>query len=215
MYTCTPDFGIEMPEENWELSSFRERAQAACNTAELLGIEPEITDDDKEVAEAITYAVAADEEKANKKLTTKKASALTLGTITLVNGILEEFAVRVVDTASQIRLVVTNKLLIESTNPDPKIRIRALELLGKISDVGLFNEKSEVTIINRSTEDLTIALREKIRRLMNPEDVVDVESVESTEEVAINNEKINVAEELGLDEDEIVEEDEEIEGKNG
>jgi hypothetical protein len=47
---------------------------------------------------------------------------------------------------------------------------------------------------------------------MNPEDVVDVES---TEEVAINNEKINVAEELGLDEDEIVEEDEETEAKNG
>lgn len=212
MYMCNPDFGIEMPEDNWELSSFRERAQAACNTAELLSIEAEITDDDKEVAQSIVYAIAADETKANQKLTTKKASALTLGTVTLVNSILEEFAVRVVDTATQIRLVVTNKLLIESTNPDPKIRIRALELLGKISDVGLFNEKSEVTIINRSTEDLTAALREKIRKLMDPDNIIDVES---TQEVEVNDKIINVAEELGLDDDEIVTDDTLAEQNNG
>jgi hypothetical protein len=204
-YICNPDFGIEMPEDNWVLSSFRERAQAACNTAQLLEIQPEITDEDKEVAEAIAYAVAADETKANQKLTTKKASALTLGTVTLVSHILEEFAVRVVDTSSQIRLVVTNKLLIESTNPDPKIRIRALELLGKISDVGLFAEKSEVTIINRSTEELTNSLRDKIQKLMNPVGVVDVEAVQ------VNNEPINVAEELGLEDDEL----EELEDADG
>ena len=42
--------------------------------------------------------------------------------------------------------LVTNKLLLESENDDPRIRIRALELLGKISDVGLFAEKSRVTL---------------------------------------------------------------------
>jgi hypothetical protein len=65
--------------------------------------------------------------------------------------------------------------------------------------VGLFAEKSEVTIINRSTEELTNSLRDKIQKLMNPAGVVDVESVQ------VNNEPINIAEELGLEDDELEE----------
>ena len=44
--------------------------------------------------------------------------------------------------SAHISGMVTNKLVLESENPDPRIRMRALELLGKISDVGLFSEKS-------------------------------------------------------------------------
>jgi hypothetical protein len=72
------------------------------------------------------------------------------------------------------------------------VRIRALELLGKITDVGLFTEKSEVTINHRSTQDLTTSLREKIRRLMMPEDAQDVEGVE------VAGETIDVDKELGI-----------------
>jgi hypothetical protein len=92
----------------------------------------------------------------------------------------------------QIRLLVTNKLLLDSGNEDPRVRIRALELLGKITDVGLFTEKSEVTINHRSTQDLTTSLREKIRRLMMPEDTQDVEGVE------VAGETIDVDKELGI-----------------
>ena len=47
-----------------------------------------------------------------------------------------------------------------------KIRLRALELLGKISDVGLFAEKSEVTITHQSTDDLRANLRKKLEKLV-------------------------------------------------
>jgi len=101
--------------------------------------------------------------------------------------------VRVVDNALQIRLLVTNKLLIESQNEDAKIRIRALELLGKITDVGLFTEKSEVTVNHRSTEDLVNSIRSKIHRLMHPKDIEDAKLVE------VNGETVDLDKELGFD----------------
>jgi predicted transposase YdaD len=55
------------------------------------------------------------------------------------------------------------------------VRIRALELLGKITDVGLFTERSEVTITHRSKEELVVSLREKIQRLRASQDVIDVD----------------------------------------
>jgi len=81
--------------------------------------------------------------------------------------------------------------LLETENPDPKVRIRALELLGKISDVGLFAEKSEVTITHQSTDDLREKLRDKLNKLVKVEDSVE-------EAVIIDGESLNVDEELGL-----------------
>jgi len=41
--------------------------------------------------------------------------------------------------------------------------------LGKISDVGLFAEKSEVTITHQTTDDIKERLRGKLAKLVNPE----------------------------------------------
>ena len=139
------------------------------------------------------YDIAEDEPKANKALA-KKAPQIKPATYGHVKSLLDEFSVRVVDNALQIRLLVTNKLLLDSNNEDPRVRIRALELLGKITDVGLFTEKSEVTINHRSTQDLTSSLRAKIQRLMHPTDVEDVNTVK------INGETVDLDKELGLGE---------------
>ena len=39
-------------------------------------------------------------------------------------------------------------------------------MLGKVSDVGLFTERTEITVNNRSTVELENTLRDKLRRLM-------------------------------------------------
>ena len=93
---------------------------------------------------------------------------MTPASLVLTNSILQEFGQSVAESATQIRHLVTNKLLLESENPDPRVRIRALELLGKISDVSLFAEKSEVTITHQSTDDLRAKLRQKLEKLVNP-----------------------------------------------
>ena len=70
--------------------------------------------------------------------------------------------------------MVTNKLVEETENPDPRIRVKALELLGKMSDVGLFTERSEVTVTHQTSDELREKLKEKLLRL---KDVTPVEEI--------------------------------------
>ena len=186
-----PDLSIPFPDDNPVLANFIEKAQAACNTAELLELDMEPTEQDLSTAEKAVYAVAENEEKANKKLVKQDQKPAVYKS---VKSILDEYSLRVVDNAMQIRLLVTNKLILDSDSPDDRTRLRALEMLGKITDVGLFTEKSEVTITHRSTEDLVSSIRSKLHRLMHPDDVTEVTAVE------VNGEAIDVDAELGLDE---------------
>jgi len=164
----------------------RERAEAACNTASKLsehGLDIKPTKEDKDIAAKLAVAYADNPEKVSKKVSAKKAATLTPASLLMTNSILQEFGRSVVESAIQIRHMVTNKLVLETDNPDPRVRIRALELLGKISDVGLFAEKSEVTITHQSADDLRDKLRSKLAKLVNPkeEDEVIVIDGEATD----------------------------------
>ena len=154
----------------------RERAEAACNTALKLsehGLDIKPTKEDKDVAAKLAISYAGDPDKTSKKVTTKKAASLTPASLLMTNSILQEFGQSVVESAKQVRHMVTNKLVLETDNPDPRVRIRALELLGKISDVGLFAEKSEVTITHQSTDDLRNKLRSKLAKIIDAEEIDD------------------------------------------
>ena len=196
-----PEIGVPLVDDipNVDL---KERAEAACNTALALaehGLDLEPTIEDEDAAAKLAVAYADDPEKTSKKVTAKKAATLTPASIVLTNNILQEFGHSVAESATQIRYLVTNKLLIESENDDPRIRIRALELLGKISDVGLFAEKSEVTITHQSTDDLRNKLRGKLEKIISTTDVDDVQEAEY-EEVVLDGELVNLEEELGVNE---------------
>tara|TARA_R110001583_G_scaffold193369_1_gene361781 strand:+ start:107 stop:754 length:648 start_codon:yes stop_codon:yes gene_type:complete len=201
--TIRPELGVPLGEEESVLD-LKDRTEAASNTALELaehGLDIEPTKEDKDIASKLAVAYADDPEKVSKKASSKKVSKLTPASLILTNQILQEFGHSVAESATQIRHLVTNKLLIESENADPRIRVRALELLGKISDVGLFSEKSEVTITHQSTDDLREKLRSKLEKLVNPVD--DIEEAEF-----MDAEPIDVDEELGMpDEEEEVEEE--------
>ena len=188
-----PDLAIPFPEDNPVLANFREKAIAACKSAEFLGLDTAPSKEDKDTAEKVLYQVAENEDNANKKLVKNDYKPATY---VQVKKILDEYSLRVVDNAMQIRLLVTNKLIIDSESPDNRTRLRALELLGKITDVGLFTEKSEVTVTHRSTEDLVSSIRSKIHKLMHPTDVVDVN------EIKVNGETVDLDAELGVEKEE-------------
>jgi len=48
-----------------------------------------------------------------------------------------------------------------------------LELLGKHSDVGIFTERSEITVNYKNPEDLEKAIKDRVKNLLNAS-VVDV-----------------------------------------
>ena len=56
---------------------------------------------------------------------------------------------------------------------DPKLELKALELLGKHSDIGLFTERSEITVHHTTSKGLEDSIKERIKRLMNA-NVTDV-----------------------------------------
>ena len=180
--TCTPDLGVVLPPEDMPYATLRERAAAACKTiAELTehGLPPEALQeqpDDAKIVEEIVSAFAQDEQKANQVVTSSRFSTLRPAVILQIDEHLTEFSHIVVRNAVQIRTFVTNKLILEAANPDARVRIRALELLGKISDVGLFTERSEVTVTHRSTDELKLSLREKLEilRSKSQQPVTDV-----------------------------------------
>lgn len=75
--------------------------------------------------------------------------------------------------AAQARAAITHKLMEIANCGDPKYELKALELLGKHSDIGLFTERSEITINYQNPQELENAIKERVKRLLNAE-VIDV-----------------------------------------
>jgi hypothetical protein len=89
-------------------------------------------------------------------------------------ALLNEYDKQIISDSAQVRTYVTNKLLDISHCGDVKSELRALEMLGKISDVGLFTEKSEITIHAKTTIELESAIKDKINRLLGMKEVKGV-----------------------------------------
>ena len=180
-----PEIGVEITEADSYID-LKDRAEAAGNTAAQLvehGLEMQTTQEDRDNAAKLVAAYAENPDNASKKVTNKRAASLTPASLVLTDAILKEFGQSVVENSLHIRHLVTNKLLLESENPDARIRMRALELLGKISDVGLFAEKSEVTITHQSTDDLRARLKGKLEKLIEGEVVEDATAIDIDEEL--------------------------------
>jgi hypothetical protein len=191
-----PEVGVPFSEKVPSID-LRTRVEAASATASMLaehGLEVEPSAEDNNIAAKLTLAYADDPEKTSKKVSNKRASTLPPAALVATHGILTQFGHSVVESATQVRHLVTNKLIEETENPDPRVRIRALELLGKISDVGLFTEKAEVTITHKTTDELRESLRSKLAKLVEPAE-------EAEDAVIIDGDAVDVDAELGISDD--------------
>lgn len=86
-----------------------------------------------------------------------------------LEALMSEFDHEVVQDVVRMRRFVTNKLMVEAESaPKASERIKALELLGKISDVALFAERSVVTIEHKTTEELQAEFEKTLTLLLDP-----------------------------------------------
>jgi hypothetical protein len=171
MIECPADDGIPFTKTT-RYVDIRSKAIAACNSAILLETEgyngPEETGAflrENVHKELLKYAEGKDSNLADIPKT--PAGAI------YVQSILSKYDTAVIASAQSLRNYITNKLMIETDSLDPRVRIKALELLGKITDVGLFTERSEVTVHQKSNEELAATLKDKLKRLINSADVED------------------------------------------
>lgn len=91
------------------------------------------------------------------------------GVVMKLDALLTEYDYSIIEDANRLRNYVVNRLIEEST--DKKNGMKALELLGKLTEVGLFTERKEILITNQTTEDLEKRLQESLTILLDPEEV--------------------------------------------
>ena len=86
---------------------------------------------------------------------------------------MQEYGKNLAIDANQVRVALTNKLLEIANCGETKFELKALELLGKHSDISLFTQRSEININYNSPEALESAIKERVKRLLNA-DIIDV-----------------------------------------
>jgi hypothetical protein len=182
MLTCIPELTVPIPSKREDVVSLHTKVDALFKTAEFLeafGAPTEPTEEDKVRARSAFHNSVSTAEATNI-VTAQTNAVTTTASVMHLKSILSEYDQVVVNSAVQIRTYVTNKLIEETTHPDPKIRIRALELLGKVGDVGLFIERSEVTVKHKTTLELEASIKGRISKLLElrskSEQIVDVKA---------------------------------------
>lgn len=177
--TIEPESGIPFPFDTSpeEIEQFRERAKAAVETIKeiiQLGGEIEITEDDRVKARGAAAGTA-----------TLKVNESNAGALVHLEAILAEYDRDLLNVSSRLRSYVTNKLLLETIDDDARIRIKALELLGKVTSVGLFSENINIEVKHRKIEDIDSELNVLLEKYLGVAEVVD----EEDELESLNKEK--------------------------
>lgn len=170
----TPDNSVVLPDTGKDdvPASAREAIEVSAATSvvlQTLGMPFDMTADDEKKAAALFDQLRADPKTKNlpAELNTPEIAAK-------LGALLKAYDMQIVEDAVQMRTFVTNKLVLIADCGDTKYELKALELLGKIQDVGLFTEKSEVTVVHKTSKDLEEAIRDKVRRLIHS-NTIDVE----------------------------------------
>jgi hypothetical protein len=164
----TRDHPLPFDLSDEEPPTHKDKLAVAVNTASLLeqlGGTIDMTEEDEHAAHALIKG-------AKDKKTTR--ALVVPGVAKKLGLLLSEYDHQIIKDAQQARTFITNRLLELSVCGDVKTEIKALELLGKHSDVGLFTERSEITITHKTSSDLENSIKDRIKRLLNA-DVVDVE----------------------------------------
>ena len=148
--------------------TFEDELVVAANTSKLLEELGAVPQFDDETARQTTSLL-------EKALKNKDKRSLVKPEVAYgARQFVELYGKRLALETTEIRTAVTNKLLELANCGDTRYELKALELLGKHSDIALFTERSEVTINYKSSSDLENAIKERVKRLLNAKVVESV-----------------------------------------
>jgi hypothetical protein len=196
----TDEYPVPYDTSPEEIDDFAAKLTSAANTAELLEalgapieVDPATLGEEKKLLDSVLKDH-------------KTAPLKNLPTAIGAAGFLRAYGQSRAFDADTVRAALTNKLLEIADCGETKYELKAIELLGKHSDVGLFTERSEINVNYNSPESLENAIKERVKRLLNA-DMVDMKPL-----------GMDLDEELGLtyvEEGEFTEVEEEAEKDEG
>ena len=94
-------------------------------------------------------------------------------------GMLSQYDWDFIEQAKELRGYVVANLLEETKSKDARVRLRALELVGKLTEVGSFTERSVVTHVTENTSEIEERLRARLKSMLPP--VLEVQDAEVKE----------------------------------
>jgi len=164
-----------------EKASPQETLNAQVNTTawlEKLGVD----DDDKALKEANAKAA----QKVFTALSTNTPVAETKHQLTQIKtpeavrhlvAMLAAYDWEFVEQAKNLRGMAVAKILEETNHPDARVRLKALDMLGRITEVALFTERVEIKKADMSDSEIDKKIKEKLNKFMGVVDVEDVAEI--------------------------------------
>jgi hypothetical protein len=164
-----------------EKASPQETLNAQVNTTawlEKLGVD----DDDKALKEANAKAA----QKVFTALSTNTPVAETKHQLTQIKtpeavrhlvAMLAAYDWEFVEQAKNLRGMAVAKILEETNHPDARVRLKALDMLGRITEVALFTERVEIKKADMSDSEIDKKIKEKLNKFMGVVDVEDVTEI--------------------------------------
>ena len=168
-----------------EKASPQETLNAQVNTTawlEKLGVD----DDDKALKEANAKAA----QKVFTALSTNTPVAETKHQLTQIKtpeavrhlvAMLSAYDWEFVEQAKNLRGMAVAKILEETNHPDARVRLKALDMLGRITEVALFTERVEIQKADMSDSEIDKKIKEKLNKFMGVVDVEDVTEIAPNE----------------------------------
>lgn len=92
-------------------------------------------------------------------------------------GMVTAYQWKFVEQAENLRSMAVSHIVKEVQHPDARIRLKALEMLGKVTEVALFTDRIAVKSEDVTDEELDARIKEKLGKYMGVVDVVDIEEI--------------------------------------
>ena len=92
-------------------------------------------------------------------------------------GMVTAYQWKFIEQAENLRSMAVTHIVKEVSHPDARIRLKALEMLGKVTEVALFTDRIAVKSEDVTDEELDARIKEKLGKYMGAVDIVDVDEL--------------------------------------
>lgn len=146
------------------------RARTIKLVSDLNGTPIEPTEEDRGKAVQIAQTLMTNPAK------TPALSTYNNPTLAYLAGMVAQFDTLVVKELAELKVYVVNKLIAETEHADAKIRLGALKALGEVDGVDAFKKRTEMTVQQKSMEEVEKELLATLEKLEKR--TVDVQAKE-------------------------------------
>lgn len=152
---------------------------ATAQWLEELGATPDDTvntENQAHLARDAFKMIVSDQDTDEQK--TKLLQLKTPAAVRHITGLLTAYDWEFVQMAKELRGYTVAKLFEETQSPNANIRLKALGLLGKVTEIGLFTDKIEIKKTDLTDEEIDRKLKEKLAKFMGVTDAEPIEDIE-------------------------------------